>query len=388
MSAKSSCGPNPETHGQERNEKAMSKQKASTPAPFGQWVLGATLGGLAVGAGAISLGMNATYGLKSGLGFAAFFVMCDIAKLSIPAIAQVNGKWGMHERITWIFVFAISVLSACSYLMESQSTRILQMEASTKAVDGAEADAARARTELAAITETASVAALQGLVDTSEASAKASDDKAAEEAKSRCLDRCKGHQEAAAAHRKEKAGYLLRLGEAQRRDKLQALLADAKATAKATPKEALGAVDAIAYLTGIEKARIANNESLLKMIMLLIASELLAMFIGQSTALLKDCIARRRKSAGGPVAQPAPSASAPSDAESLTPKEATLLKIQMKALHSPGHVLVSSRRQLAEELGVKKTTFQNWFKGWVEAGEIEASDNGGKVQIKAVRKAA
>jgi hypothetical protein len=78
------------------------------------------------------------------------------------------------------------------------------------------------------------------------------------------------------------AAYTDRLGKAKRRAELESQLADAKRTAKATPKEALGASDTLAVLTGGDKAQIASINSIAVSIAMLVILELLATFSGDA----------------------------------------------------------------------------------------------------------
>jgi hypothetical protein len=98
--------------------------------------------------------------------------------------------------------------------------------------------------------------------------------------------------------------------QAQRRDKLQALLAEAKETARATPSEALGASDTLAVITGGDKAQIASMTSICVSIAMLIILELLATFSGDSARIIRNAMRKSKAqqdvaNSVEPVANPA-----------------------------------------------------------------------------------
>jgi hypothetical protein len=271
-------------------------QEDTKPPGIGQYALGTTFGILALAAGGISLGMNVTFGLQAGIVTAAIFGLSDCAKMILPVVTAALG-WNTRRRIAWIVAVIISVAAAVSYLLESEASRLIQSQHAETAHNGAQADMSRVRRELAAITETGSVEALEALGRAKKA------DVDAEAANGGCLTKC---QEKIAEHGK----ILERLSQAQRRDKLQALLAEAKETARATPSEALGASDTLAVITGGDKARIASMTSICVSIAMLIILELLATFSGDSARIIRNAMRKSKAqqdvaNSVEPVANPA-----------------------------------------------------------------------------------
>jgi hypothetical protein len=132
------------------------------PPGIGQYALGVTFGILALAAGGISLGMNVTFGLQAGIVTAAIFGLSDCAKMILPVVTAALG-WNTRRRIAWIVAVIISVAAAVSYLLESEASRLIQSQHAETAQEGAQADMRRVRRELATITETGSVAALEAL---------------------------------------------------------------------------------------------------------------------------------------------------------------------------------------------------------------------------------
>jgi hypothetical protein len=89
---------------------------------------------------------------------------------------------------------------------------------------------------------------------------------------------------------------LERLGQAKRREHLEAQLAATVQTVDATPVTALGSADTLAALTGGDKAGIAQHEAIVKAILMLMILEIIAMFSGDAGNLFARTY-RARKAA-------------------------------------------------------------------------------------------
>ena len=251
---------------------------------FGQYILAIILGLLAIAAGGISLSMNAAFGLKTGLVMAAIFALSDCAKIILPMIdAALGGSTTKRSLAYWTAVL-ISVLAASSYLLETQATRLLQSERASQTATSARTDAERIRGELASISEPLSVAALVRL----------------EKEKRDAADRegGRGFCGPICEDLKKEADVLLeRLGQAKRRERLEAQLATTVQTVESTLVEALGSADAIAALTGGDKEEIAQHEAIVKAILMLMILEIIAMFSGDAGNLFVRTF-QARKAAG------------------------------------------------------------------------------------------
>lgn len=239
------------------------------PPGLGQYVLAVILGVLALAAGGISLSMNVAFGLKTGLVMAAIFALSDGAKIILPMIDAALGGSTLKRSLTYWTAVAISVLAATSYLLETQASRLLHAEKATEAASDARADAERIRGELALISEPLGVSALEKL---EKAKREAADREAG---RGYCGPKCEGLKTEADA-------LLERLGQAKRRADLEAQLAATVQTVEATPAEALGSADTLAALTGGDKAEIAQQEAIVKAILMLAILELIAMFSGDA----------------------------------------------------------------------------------------------------------
>lgn len=214
-----------------------------TPTARGaQWAGGLTLLTLAVGAGGVGLALNVRHGLEAGAAQAITYGLADIAKITIPIIAGWIG-WNSHLRITAAVCVAVSLWCATNAWLDYNGRRSIDAQQQTVNADTARAELARIRTELAAIAETGSPAALL-------AAARLQSDTAASEAKNGgCLKRCSDAQKAAAE-------LTERAGKAERKAKLEGELAAAKAKAEAAKPaveaRSTGLVDAVLFLALVE----------------------------------------------------------------------------------------------------------------------------------------
>jgi hypothetical protein len=245
----------------------------STQKPgFGQYVLAGVLGALAIGAGGISLSMNAAFGMKTGIVMAAIFILSDGAKIILPMADAALGGSSAKRRLAYWTAVLISVLAATSYLLETQATRLLSAEKAHQTATGAAGDAKRLRSELDAISEKRSLDAIKAEIEAHKQHKRwTSTIQCTDATIPESRDYCQAYNQLRAD-----------LATAERREQLEEQLAGVVETVRATPVEALGSADTIAALTGGDKAEIAQHEAIVKAILMLMILEIIAMFSGDA----------------------------------------------------------------------------------------------------------
>lgn len=271
----------------------------------GQWVLGIFFGTLALSAGFISMQMNWQFGLQASVICGVIFVLSDCAKIALPIVAAALGGWDMRRRIAWAIAIGISITAALSALLQDQAQHMKDGQAISRTIEAAQQDAQRARHELQAISETASVSALQQITDAKQSAAER------EAGRDFCGPKCE-------ALKDEHVALLERLGNAQRRDKLQARIDDATAAMAATPEKANGMADSLADMTGGDKALIATVVYVLVSIAQLAILELIATFSGDAGMTIRNAMRRNR-----PAKRPQRDATPAQPVATTAPKRAT-----------------------------------------------------------------
>jgi hypothetical protein len=311
---------------------------------LGHWCLGALFALLALAAGAISLSLNIAFGLQASVVAALVFALSDCAKIMLPMVAAALGRWDLRRRMAWGVAVVISVTAALSSLLESEAQRLKDSQAAAQLARDARAGIDRARQDLAAIKEPLSVTALRSFID--EARARAD----REAGRGGCGPKCE-------AARAEVARLVTRLGMAERREALQAQLADAKRAAKTNPETALGASNTLAALTGGDKARIATLISIAISIAMLIILELLATFSGDGAAIL-----RRAWIARSAAAQPATPEAATKPAKVVANRAYYLARLEREfpALAARIKTGELSVFRASIEAGLRKAPARNW----------------------------
>jgi hypothetical protein len=350
-------------------------KRQSAPPGLGQWLLGVAALSISVAVGSISLTFNFKFGLQAGFICACIFAVADIAKLSIPFMGEMFGwrfGFGRAFNLTAYGVCLVtSITCAGFHLIQDRAQERIDIARQESTLAGASADLDAARRDLAAITESSTVEALE----TQLASAKKLVDeaeKAAKDAGITCAQRTKCVAASAARDK-----LVERLGLAKRRDQLTASLKDAKGEASSVAPKALGPADDIAALTGVSKTAAAIGVSLFLTLLQLFVLEVLAPFSGVAAMIFADAIGRRKAAnAGQPV-----KAAKPVMAEPKTLKDKTLLRLQLMCWNAPGGVLITSKAALfqafqSDGLAVKRTAFYDWCREWTATGEIEVKDNG------------
>ena len=326
---------------------------------IGQWLLGGAFALLALTAGAISLTMNVTFGLKVSGVTALVFALSDGAKILLPMIAAVLG-WDMRRRIAWGLAIAISVTAALSSFQEGQAQRLKDSQTAAQTVSGARTDLERVRRELSVIAESMSTSALRAL-------AREAQDKADREAaRGGCGTKCEAAKATAAK-------LLARLGLAEQRDKLQAQLAKARETDATTPDTALGATDTLAALTGGGQSQIAMITGLAISVAMLVILELLATLGGDGVMILRQAWTARRAKISKPEFAPSEQPDYPvaKSTKAVANRAYYLgrLEREFPALAARVHKGELSVYRACIEAGLRKAPAKNWAKP--EAYEID-----------------
>jgi hypothetical protein len=155
-----------------------------------------------------------------------------------------------------------------------------------------------------------------------------------------------------------------RLGMAERREALQAQLAEAKSAATTNPETALGASDTLAALTGGDKTRIATLTSIAISMAMLIILELLATFSGDAASVLRRAWSARSIHATPPQSEK----SAPASALLAKPAKAVAnrayylgrLEREFPALAARTRTGELSVYRASIEAGLRKAPARNW----------------------------
>jgi hypothetical protein len=330
---------------------------------------------LATAAGSASLYMNVTFGLTIGAGMALVFGLADCVKIIVPVMSAALGGWTMKRRLAWMTAVIMSIIAATSYLLEMQTTRLLESQMRTAMVADARSEIERMRKELSLISETSGMAALTKLE-------KEKRDAADREAK---RGGCGSNCETLIG---EADKLLERLGMAKRRDHLEARIAAAGQKADAVPVNAVGASNSLAALTGADQAQVAIWTGMIAAFLAIVLTEIVAMFSSDAGTLLarwwKDRKGKTRPKTNAPVLTDP--IDKPEPAGKMT-KDRALLTVQMMIWNSPGKVLVISRRALADHLDVSPSTFHDWFQDWLAQGKVKAEGNGASTKLTAAEAA-
>ena len=321
--------------------------KHSALGPIAQWALGIFFTLATLAAGAASFWMNVSFGLQTSVNWAVLFGLSDCLKIALPAVAIVLG-WQVRTRILWLIAIGLSLLSAVSYLLETQGNRLLAAQHTNAVIQSAKTDIETARAELSAIDELLDVKTLTDLH-------KAKMDAAEREgARGSCGPKCEGLI-------KEADALLARLGKAKRKAELEAQLQAAKTTVVETPEQAIGSVNVLASLTGADKDQIGSVAIIVISVVGLLLLELAATLSDNAMGMLRSAYRAGKK-------VKVKSASAPDRAHLPTDaKSETLLKLQTRISNAPGDELVESKRALAALYEIPRTTFAEWCAGSVRS---------------------
>lgn len=223
------------------NQKATHMPNTITAPRWGQYCAGGALLAIALACGATGLIINVTHGLAISAAGAVLFGLADLARIACPFAAALLG-WSRQIRITALIATAISVYCALTAQQANHGAHHAAQSGQAAAYAASQADAARIRAELAAITETGSASALTEAARL--ATKRAEDESANGGCRKRCLDA-----------RAEAERLTERAGKSARREALEQRLDGLKAQTVAPVKverEWRGLVDGLAAILLIE----------------------------------------------------------------------------------------------------------------------------------------
>lgn len=172
-----------------------------------QWAVGGALLTIAMGAGVTGLYINVTHGAAVSVTAAILFGLADIGRIASPFAASVIGWTRQIKLIAWVCT-GVSVYCAVTAQIEAYGGHHAARAGQASAYAAAQADAARFRTELAAIGEAGTSS---GLAEAAKLAARRAE---AEEVNGGCRKRCLDA-------RAESAALTERSGKAARREELE-----------------------------------------------------------------------------------------------------------------------------------------------------------------------
>jgi hypothetical protein len=355
----------------------------STPPGIGQWALALTFLGISLGGAGASLYINYTFGAQFGPIAAGIFAGGEICLFVVPFTKGSLG-WNPRRRALWVGALALSLTAASFHILQIFEERTKEVSAVAAKVGSAKGNEHEARAELKSITETQSVAALDALVKSAaQATAEAEADAKAHGIS--CIQRKKCRE---AADKRDK--LTARLGIAQRRDKLERQLEKAQDTISTTPEQSMAGAATIAAWLQISEAEVSANISIWIMALSILLLVMASGFSGDAGQMLTTCWSARKASrpakprASAPVVR-----SAPADTSGKMTKAQALKLTQAFIWQCPGAQTDKGVRELAEMLGVAKSTYAEWLKSWKQQGKIiEVGFNGTRTIIQAPKMAA
>jgi uncharacterized protein YjhX (UPF0386 family) len=239
----------------------------------------------------------------------------------------------------------VSLTCAASYFLEADAKQLLAREGQATNWTGLQADLARARAELAAITETSTAESLNASAAAAGGRVEALKDRKGKCTREECL-KAQGRV----------AALLERAGKAKRKTELEATLASAKTEAKASggPATVSGRAMTIAALTGGNAASIEKIINGLMAALKIVLLETLVYLSMPATALLRQAIAAG--DAAGPELDQPRTIGKPQRAKRLTPAGTNVVPLNKSLL--PMALRGMTQRQIAEATGLSKSTVQ------------------------------
>lgn len=333
---------------------------------WAQWVLGIFIAIICLGAGLASMGMNVKFGLQFSPIMGAIFGLSDVLKVSLPAVAIVAG-WQWQTKTLYYGAAVFSIFCALNYLAETQGNTLLETKHRNAMLKDAKIEMDAAHQQIAKIDE------LLGSTELTKLHQQKMNAVSRETERGGCGPKCEILQ-------READALLDRLGNAKRRENLEAQAENAARMLKASPEKTVGSVGIIAELTGVGKEQIGTGFTIISSIFAIALLELAAMLSSNAIVVLRSASGAKKK-------KPARSAKTSSDVKAEEPtkmtKEIALEKVQLKIFHSPGRMLICSRRALAEELGVAKSTFNDWCNQWEKNGSVITRKRGNDTEFEA-----
>jgi hypothetical protein len=328
-----------------------------------QVVTGVCLGAIALAAVRVDVLNNYQYGIGVGSELATVMVLAAVCVAALPIAAAIYGWSPLLRWLTGLCVL-MTCWSAVNAYAQQMGSSILSKTSQAAVYAGAEKDQAAARATLARITETADTATLDQLAAAAKAKATAAEKSDTQKMGSAsCFKACKA---AAAEH----MALLGRVSEAKARDAAKLALAEAKTEAKAGPAEASMVATWISTRTNSDATDIARSIALVMTLLGIVVTQGAALLAHTAATLIGSGLkVSRREEPQQPEAAAIQPSAVKSEAEAF---EWLCWKIRT----APSRKLVSSGRQLANEIGIKPSTFAVWLKRWADQGKLVANRKG------------
>jgi hypothetical protein len=315
------------------------KDHHTTLPRWAQASLGALLIAIAIAAGTATLTVNVAFGAQESQFKAFIFGLADAMKIALPLTAALSG-WTWFLRLAWGTALAFSIYAALSFYMTTSGQALLNAGQTDEVRAALAASLAAAEAGLTRIQETGSTEAIRALVTSAQAQMTAEKETGI------------GKNYRDATLRLE--SYAARLAEAEHRDALEAKRARAEAELAALKPKALGMADNLGALLNVNRAMIARLDSIIAAVIAITLAEMATYLTVYGVPLVISDRPRKRPE---PVMLEAPETN---DAS------ASLFRLRM-LIHSAGGRLTIGRRELADKLGARRSTLQDWITKWRDA---------------------
>lgn len=285
-------------------------------------------------AGMISLTLNISHGLESSIAAAAACGLADAARQSVPVIAAVRG-WSKQLQYGIIALGLFSLFNIANYIANSYGETIWNAMQADNGVSARSVKIENLNAKIDAIAEKASVASLEKLADS-------------EKQNGGCKTKCQDFKK--------------RIPEAERREKLEAeLKALEDKNANVATVEVKGFALAL-VAKGYSPIAAKTIMDALNGLLTLLVVDMLVYFLIPGFAWLREDKAKAKLSALG-VSTELTVKTRANGTKKISKDEAYRI-VCAKLLETSEGSILTSCRQLAELIGVPKTTFTNWMEEW------------------------
>lgn len=296
--------------------------------------------GIGGAAGVTSMVLNIGHGLEASIAAAVTCGLADLARISVPVIAASRG-WSKQLKYGIIILGLFSLWNISNYIADQYGRTIwTAMQADNGKVSrSAEIVALKAKAE--AIAEKASVSSLEKLAES---------EKSNGGCKTKCLD------------------FKKRVPEAERREKLEAQIAKLEGANNAVaPLEVEGFGVALVAL-GMTPLAAKTTMLALKGFGTLLVVDMLVYFLIPGFSWIREDKANARLAELGVSTELTVKTRA--NGKKKVSKEEAYRILCAKLLETSEGSILTSCRQLADLIGVPKTTFTNWMEEWNNEGKL------------------
>ena len=323
---------------------------------------GHVLVAIGLGAAILSTTMNTVHGYESALWMAVLFFLVEVARAAIPFIAATRG-WTGHLKVTFGFIIFLSLFASANFAADYFGMSLLGRGKEVELQDGKKNELAKLEAKINAIPELASEQALLGLAK-------------------------------AEADRKDKPGcgtgclaYTARAAIARTKEELKKEYVELKKTIDAEgPIKTSGMGLFIANVAGISIERATAGRDIAQGIAALLAIDLLVYLIIPGAKWLREDRHNEKLSGYGAVEIKATKTKA--DGTKKVSKAEAYRKVVAMLLETSEGSILTSRRRLALEIGVPKTTFSGWMADWAADGSLLIATKAKGKELVSLRKAA